>query len=109
MLKLFNLIADSLFGEWRAGEEEWRVGDNVNSTDKLDINKRWVRVSRVTAAGFVEFAFFVADKDLCTELILPMAAFKEFCRNNKVSVATDTLAAMVGAERIARGLQERIH
>ena len=74
----------------------------------LDTNHRWVRISRITVAGFVEFAFFVADEDLCAELILPMAAFKEFCQANGVEVKADTLASMVGVERVARGLQERV-
>lgn len=76
--------------------------------ENLDTSKRWVRISRITPNGFVEFAFFVADEDLCAELILPITAFNEFCCANKVSIVTDTLAAMVGAERTARSLQERI-
>jgi phenol/toluene 2-monooxygenase (NADH) P0/A0 len=75
---------------------------------ELDTNKRWVRVLRITNSGFVEFTFHVADEDLHTELIMPVAAFKEFCNNNNARVLTDTVAAMVGMERINFGLQERI-
>ena len=53
---------------------------------KLDTNKRWVRVHNRTENGFVEFDFFVSDADLFVELILPEAAFAEFCANNKVIV-----------------------
>jgi phenol/toluene 2-monooxygenase (NADH) P0/A0 len=56
----------------------------------MDTNKRWVNVLRKTANGFVEFEFFVADADLCIELILPEAAFKEFCLNNHVVVEKPT-------------------
>jgi phenol/toluene 2-monooxygenase (NADH) P0/A0 len=52
----------------------------------MDTNKRWVNVTRKTENGFVEFEFFVADADLCIELILPEAAFKEFCLNNNVVI-----------------------
>jgi phenol/toluene 2-monooxygenase (NADH) P0/A0 len=52
----------------------------------MDTNKRWVNVTRKTENGFVEFEFFVADADLCIELILPEAAFKEFCLNNHIVV-----------------------
>jgi phenol/toluene 2-monooxygenase (NADH) P0/A0 len=52
----------------------------------MDITKRWVNVLRRTVSGFVEFEFFVSDADLCIELILPEAAFKEFCLNNRIVV-----------------------
>ena len=53
--------------------------------DKVDANKRWVRVLRKTANGFIEFEFYVSDADLYVELILPEPAFQEFCTNNKVT------------------------
>lgn len=81
---------------------------SANGVGEFDSNKRWVRISRITTNGFVEFDFFVADEDLCAELILPISAFKEFCATNKVEIVADTLASMVGVERIARGLQVRI-
>ena len=52
----------------------------------MDTNKRWVNVLRKTENGFVEFEFFISDVDLCIELILPEAAFKEFCLNNHILV-----------------------
>jgi phenol/toluene 2-monooxygenase (NADH) P0/A0 len=52
----------------------------------MDTNKRWVNILRKTENGFVEFEFFVSDVDLCIELILPEAAFKEFCLNNNVVI-----------------------
>lgn len=52
----------------------------------MDTNRRWVNVLRKTENGFVEFEFFVSDADLCIELILPEAAFKEFCFNNHIVV-----------------------
>lgn len=51
---------------------------------EVNANNRWVRIQRKTENGFIEFEFFVADKDLCVELILPAAAFKEFCSINRV-------------------------
>jgi phenol hydroxylase P0 protein len=52
----------------------------------MDTNKRWVNILRKTENGFIEFEFFVADADLCIELILPEAAFKEFCLNNQIFI-----------------------
>lgn len=54
--------------------------------EKMDANKRWVRVLRKTENGFVEFEFFVSDADLYVELILPEAAFQEFCISNKIII-----------------------
>lgn len=51
---------------------------------KVNANDRWVRVLRETESRFVEFEFFVSDKDLCVELILPTPAFREFCAINRV-------------------------
>lgn len=51
---------------------------------EVNPNKRWVRVQQETENGFVEFEFFVADKDLYVDLVLPAAAFREFCSNNRV-------------------------
>jgi len=52
---------------------------------QVNTNKRWVQVLSETANGFIEFKFFVGDVDLCVELILPRAAFKEFCDMNNVT------------------------
>jgi phenol/toluene 2-monooxygenase (NADH) P0/A0 len=59
----------------------------------MDTNKRWVNVLRRTENGFVEFEFFVSDVDLCIELILPEAAFKEFCLNNRIVVEKSITSA----------------
>ena len=59
---------------------------------QVNTNKRWVQVLRQTANGFIEFQFFVADADLCVELILPKAAFKEFCDMNQI--AKDSVPAL---------------
>lgn len=42
----------------------------------------WVRVTRRREDGFVEFDFALGDPELCVDLILPQAAFEEFCRDN---------------------------
>ncbi|MGV7246337.1 phenol hydroxylase subunit [Caballeronia sp. M23-90] len=51
-----------------------------------DITQRYVRVTRTGVNGFVEFDFIVSDEDLTVELILPEAAFDEFCTTNSVTV-----------------------
>ncbi len=41
--------------------------------------KKYVRVTGVRSGRYVEFEFSVNDADLTVELILPLAAFEEFC------------------------------
>lgn len=46
--------------------------------------KKFVRVTGVRSARYVEFEFSVNDADLTVELILPFAAFEEFCTLQEV-------------------------
>lgn len=50
----------------------------------VDATKRYVRLLGERAGGFIEFEFAIADPDVYVELILPAAAFEEFCRDNEV-------------------------
>ena len=45
----------------------------------FDPQRRFVRVAQVRPDGFIEFDFSVGVPDLLVELILPAAAFREFC------------------------------
>lgn len=60
-------------------EEESTAMTDAASTAKQDSSARYVRVRSLREGGFVEFDFLVGDGDLAVELILPLAAFKEFC------------------------------
>lgn len=53
-----------------------------------DLRARYVRFHRITARGFVEFAFGVGSPDLMAELVLPLDAYREFCRVNQVVYLT---------------------
>ncbi|MAA74097.1 MAG: phenol hydroxylase [Salinisphaeraceae bacterium] len=44
----------------------------------------YVLVREERADGFVEFDFSIDDPDLAAELIMPRAAFDEFCQANDV-------------------------
>ncbi len=43
-------------------------------------------VRNLTPAGVVEFDFIYGDPDLSVELVLPQAAFREFCLENRCLV-----------------------
>lgn len=47
--------------------------------DEFDPTRKFVRVTGINRRGFVEFEFSVGIPELCVELMLPRAAFEEFC------------------------------
>jgi phenol hydroxylase P0 protein len=52
----------------------------------FDATRRYVRVCERRPDGFIEFEFAIGDPALCVELMLPEAAFHEFCLANEVIV-----------------------
>lgn len=60
---------------------------------------KWVRVTRRRPDGFVEFDFAIGDPDLCVDLILPTAAFDEFCVTNRVQHLSTEQGAAVDHEQ----------
>jgi phenol hydroxylase P0 protein len=52
----------------------------------FDVTRRYVRVCEQRPDGFIEFEFAIGDPALCVELMLPEAAFHEFCLANEVIV-----------------------
>lgn len=50
----------------------------------FDTTKKFVRVTELRTDGFVEFEFAIGEPELFAELMLPAAAFDEFCVANKV-------------------------
>lgn len=50
----------------------------------VDITRRFVRVTAERADGIVAFDFAIGWPELSVELMLPRAAFIEFCATNQV-------------------------
>lgn len=50
----------------------------------FDVTRKFVRVMRTRPNGLVEFEFAIGDPDVAVELIMPAAAFEEFCADNSV-------------------------
>lgn len=55
----------------------------ASAVNAFDTTQRFVRVCQVREDGFVEFEFAIGEPQLCVELMLPVAAFQEFCRANR--------------------------
>ena len=62
------------------------MGNQVSQATTFDASRRYVRVCERRADGFVEFEFAIGDPALCVELMLPEAAFHEFCMANEAIV-----------------------
>lgn len=62
------------------------MGDNALPSGKpaFDASRKYVRICTQREDGFVEFEFAIGDPALCVELMLPSAAFHEFCLANEV-------------------------
>ncbi|RTL47481.1 MAG: phenol hydroxylase [Rhodocyclaceae bacterium] len=55
----------------------------------FSLDKRYVRILGRTSTGHIEFSFAVGEPELMVELVLPEAAFKEFCEANRVIMLGD--------------------
>jgi len=75
------------------------LDETTRTASPFEAQTRYVRVQRVTETGFVEFAFGIGSPDLMVDLILPRAAFKEFCRTNNVVDLTPEQARVLDFER----------
>ena len=64
-------------------------GDAPKARWSFDPAARYVRITRVRDNGLVEFDFAIGEPTLYVELILPRAAFDEFCERNAVTFLTE--------------------
>jgi phenol hydroxylase P0 protein len=64
--------------------------DALVGVPAVDLSRRFVRVIDVRADGLVSFEFSIGWPELALELMLPAAAFREFCSVNAVTLLTDT-------------------
>lgn len=64
---------------------------------ECDTSRRFVRVTERRADGLVAFDFAIGWPELSVELMLPAAAFAEFCAVNRVIRLDDDAGPAVGA------------
>ncbi len=60
--------------------------------ESFDPARRFVRIVEVRADGMVEFEFAVGEPELFVEMVLPRAAFDDFCATQGVTPTTAPLA-----------------
>lgn len=56
----------------------------TDPSPSLDLNKRYVRLMERRPDGLVSFEFSIGWPELAVELMLPSAAFDEFCLKHQV-------------------------
>ncbi|MEN9849095.1 MAG: hypothetical protein RL368_1835 [Pseudomonadota bacterium] len=52
----------------------------------FNVTQKYVRILETRADDMVEFEFAIGEPELFVELMMPSAAFKEFCATNSVSL-----------------------
>ncbi|WP_374324809.1 phenol hydroxylase subunit [Azonexus sp.] len=62
------------------------MGEQPRQGSTFDAGRRYVRICKRRADGFIEFEFAIGDPELAVELMLPESAFHEFCLANEVIV-----------------------
>ena len=56
----------------------------------VDVNRKYVRVVERRPDGMVEFEFSISDPSIYVEMLLPEAAYEDFCRTNRVILIEGT-------------------
>lgn len=71
-----------------------------STSSSLHLPPCFVRLRALRADGFVEFDFAMGDPDLSVELILPQAAFEEFCATYQVRRLTAEQGEQLDADQV---------
>jgi len=66
----------------------------------LGPQQRYVRLREQRDDGFVIFDFAIGDPGLSCELIMPMAAYQEFCASNHVVHLTDAEGQQIDVDAL---------
>ena len=64
----------------------------------FDVTRKFVRITGSLPNGFVEFEFSIGEPEVAVELVMPKAAFDEFCASNQVKLLTAEKATPVDAD-----------
>jgi phenol hydroxylase P0 protein len=76
---------------------------------KFDVTRKFVRVMGTLPNGMIEFEFAVGDPDVCAELVMPKAAFDEFCAANQVELISAATPLTGDAADFQWGMHQATH
>lgn len=68
------------------------------SEQNIDVSKKFVRMTEKRPDGLVEFDFAIGEPELFVELLMPEAAYTEFCSTNDVILLQGHRPAADGPE-----------
>jgi phenol/toluene 2-monooxygenase (NADH) P0/A0 len=78
------------------------VSSQAADTDSaVSLGKAFVKVKGTRLGKFIEFEFSINDEDLTIELILPVPAFREFCKAQNATILHTDPSVEEDAERAA--------
>jgi phenol/toluene 2-monooxygenase (NADH) P0/A0 len=80
-------------------------GDALQSARADAPTRKYVRIIGSRLGRYVEFEFSINDQDLAVELILPFAAFDEFCELQNATLLPPDPAVADELERQAWGVR----
>ena len=75
----------------------------------FDVTRKYVRVLGSLPSGLVEFEFAVGEPELAVELVMPKAAFDEFCASNQVEFISASPPAPANAESADADFHWNLH
>ena len=75
----------------------------------FDPTRKFVRVLATLPNGLIEFEFAVGEPELAVELVMPKAAFDEFCANNQVEFIANPVAAPVDSDTADADFHWNLH
>ena len=75
----------------------------------FDVTRKYVRVLGSLPSGLVEFEFAVGEPELAVELVMPKAAFDEFCASNQVEFIANPVAAPADSDAADADFNWNLH
>lgn len=66
-------------------DELFQNDKNALPAIPVDLSAKFIRILEISSKGLVSFEFSIGWPDLLVELLLPRAAFFEFCQVQKIS------------------------
>lgn len=75
----------------------------------FDPTRKFVRVLATLPNGLIEFEFAVGEPELAVELVMPKAAFDEFCASNQVEFIANPVAAPADSDAADADFHWNLH
>jgi phenol hydroxylase P0 protein len=102
------MAGDVAAGRWLSGLRTTQ-GDEAMAANGFDLTRKFVRVLGTLPNGLIEFEFAVGEPEMAVELVMPRAAFDEFCASNQVEFIANPAAAPTDGEAADADFNWNLH